>query len=193
MGANRELPATFYQYASQNEFVKSRHVHLAYAPEPPHVKSLFEELIAQGCSLSVDVGWHPEWLADMRCQEALRNVDVFLPNEQEAKHMTGESEPRRILAAFKKMGLKKVALKLGSHGAALLYDEEITFTPAILVQAIDSTGAGDCFNAGFLFAWLRGDDPPNCLKAGAVCGALSTTQLGGIAGFPSLAELDARR
>ena len=193
MGANREFPEFFHQYTAQNEFKKAQHVHLAYAPEPAEVKSVFQKLIAQGCSLSMDVGWHPEWLADGRCQEALRYVDVFLPNEREARHMTGETEPRGILAAFQKMGLKKVALKLGSQGAALQYDEKIMFTDPIPVQSIDSTGAGDCFDAGFLFALLRGDDPQNCLRTGAICGALSTTQLGGIAGFPTLAELDAHR
>jgi ribokinase len=192
-GANRELAALFHQYIERNEFGETRHVHLAFAPEPNEAVALIENLIARGCSLSADVGWHPEWLADTRCQEALRKVDVFLPNEREARHMTGETEPGRILAAFQKIGFNMVALKLGSQGAALLCDDRIMFTEPISVQSVDSTGAGDCFDAGFLFAWLRGDEPQDCLRAGAICGALSTMQLGGIAGFPTRAELAARR
>jgi sugar/nucleoside kinase (ribokinase family) len=193
MGANRELPAMLQGCASRGEFAKARHVHLASAPEPAEAAKLFLAIAEQGCSLSVDVGWHPEWLSKPRSREALLNVDIFLPNEREAALMTGECEPQRILEAFRKMGLKRVALKLGPLGSALLYDEEILSCAPVPVQAIDATGAGDCFDAGFLFAWLRGGDPQSCLKAGTICGALSTRRLGGIAGFPTVAELDAQR
>ncbi len=179
--------------ASRSEFAKARHVHLASAPEPPEAENLFRAIVEQGSSLSVDVGWHPEWLSDMRSKKALRSVDIFLPNEREAALMTGENEPRRILETFRKMGMKRVALKLGPLGSALLYDEEIMFCASIPVQAVDTTGAGDCFDAGFLFAWLREDDPQICLKTGTVCGALSTRSLGGIAGFPTIDELAAQR
>jgi sugar/nucleoside kinase (ribokinase family) len=193
MGANRELPAMLQRCASRGEFAKARHVHLASAPEPAEAANLFLTIAEQGCSLSVDVGWHPEWLSDARSREALHNVDIFLPNEREAALMTDETEPRQILEAFRKMGIKRVALKLGPGGSALLYDGEIMFCGPIPVQAVDTTGAGDCFDAGFLFAWLRGDNPQCSLKAGTVCGALSTRQLGGIAGFPTVEELDAQR
>ena len=192
MGANRELPAMLKPVVSRREFAKARHVHLAFAPEPAEAGNLFTDLTAQGCSLSVDVGWHPEWLSHADCREALRNVNIFLPNEREAALMTGETEPRRILKAFEKAGLRTVALKLGQAGAGLLCDGNITFCEPLTVPSVDTTGAGDCFDGGFLFAWLRGDDPQNCLKAGTVCGALSTTCLGGIAGFPTVAEMDAQ-
>jgi sugar/nucleoside kinase (ribokinase family) len=192
MGANRELPAMLKQIHSSGEFAKARHVHLAFAPEPAEAGNLFRELIEQGCSLSVDVGWHPEWLSDADCREALRNVNIFLPNEREAALMTGETNPRRILQAFEKMGLRAVALKLGQAGAGLLCNGAITFCEPITVQSVDTTGAGDCFDAGFLYAWLRGNDPQTCLKAGTVCGALSTRCLGGIAGFPTVVEMDAQ-
>jgi ribokinase len=191
MGANRELPAVLKQVRSRGEFAKIRHVHLAFAPEPVEAGDLFTELTKQGCSLSVDVGWHPEWLSNADCREALRNVSIFLPNEREAALMTGETEPRRILQAFEKAGLRTVALKLGQAGAGLLCDGTISFCEPITVPSVDTTGAGDCFDGGFLFAWLRGDDPQNCLKAGTICGALSTRRLGGIAGFPTVAEMDA--
>jgi sugar/nucleoside kinase (ribokinase family) len=192
MGANRELLARLRQWSSGSEFVKARHVHLACAPDPAEAAKVFREFKAQGVTLSVDVGWHPRWLADARCKEALREVDIFLPNEREASLMTGESEPRQILEAFQEMGVGTVALKLGTRGAALLSDEKIMFCAPVKVESVDSTGAGDCFDAGFLFAWLRGDDPQRCLKAGTICGALSTRNLGGITGFPTPSELNAQ-
>lgn len=192
MGANRELPANLQQIASRGDFAKARHIHLAFAAKPAEVDNLFRGVISQGCTLSVDVGWHPEWLSDRHSREALRNVSIFFPNEREAALMTGETDPRLILQHFGKMGLRTVALKLGPAGAGLLYDGTITFCEPIMIQSLDTTGAGDCFDAGFLYAWLRGDKPQNCLKAGTICGALSTRCLGGIDGFPTVAELDAQ-
>jgi sugar/nucleoside kinase (ribokinase family) len=192
MGANRELPALLREMSSHGEFMNARHVHLACAPDPAEVKNVFRQAKAQGGSLSVDAGWHPEWLTDSRCKEQLRNVDIFLPNEREAALMTGETEPLRILEALQKLGIATVALKLGARGAALLSGGKIMFCAPVDVQSVDSTGAGDCFDAGFVFAWLRGDDPQRCLKTGTICGALSTRRLGGIAGFPTIAELNAK-
>ena len=88
------------------------------------------------------------------------------------------------------MGLPRVALKLGKDGAALLWDGEISMQKPGATESVDTTGAGDCFDAGFLYAWLSGMKPAECLKAGAVCGELSTRELGGIAGFPSKEELE---
>jgi sugar/nucleoside kinase (ribokinase family) len=190
MGANRELRTVIQQAISQDLFTKSGHVHLACAPEPNQLESLLRSLSEKNCTASIDVGWHPEWLSNEQFRKALCEVDIFFPNEQEAAWMTGESEPRRMLEALRKMGFERLALKLGSAGAALLYDGEIFFQQALKVDAMDTTGAGDCFDAGFLFAWLRGDNPQACLKAGTACGALSTRSMGGIAGFPTRAELD---
>jgi sugar/nucleoside kinase (ribokinase family) len=192
MGANRELPVWLRQWSSGGAFVKARHVHLACAPAPAEAAKLFRELKARGSTLSVDTGWHPEWLTDTRCKEALRDVDIFLPNEREASLMTGESEPARILDAFHKMGIATVALKLGARGAALLNAAKTTFCAPLKVAAVDSTGAGDCFDAGFLFAWFRGYDPQTCLRAGTICGALSTRSLGGLDGFPNMTEFTAQ-
>ncbi|HSY31207.1 MAG TPA: carbohydrate kinase family protein [Verrucomicrobiae bacterium] len=192
MGANCELPANLQQIASRGDFARARHIHLAFAPKPAEADNLFRAVISQGCTLSVDVGWHPEWLSDTHSREALRSVNIFFPNEREAALMTGENDPRLILRHFGRMGFRTVALKLGPAGAALLCDGTITFCEPIMIPSLDTTGAGDCFDAGFLYAWLRGDNPQNCLRAGTICGALSTRCLGGIDGFPTVAELDAQ-
>ncbi len=61
--------------------------------------------------------------------------------------------------------------------------------PPYPVEAADTTGAGDCFDAGFIYGWLRGQSPEECLHTAGVCGALSTRGLGGIATFPTKDEL----
>lgn len=192
MGANRELPRLLLGAVNAGKFPASRHVHLACAPDPSTVPILFEAFVKTECSISVDVGWHPEWLSDERCLAALRLVDIFFPNEREASVMTGETDPQRILETFHRAGLRKVAIKLGARGAALLCDGKILFQEPGRVEPVDTTGAGDCFDAGFLYAWLRGDDPQMCLRVGTLCGELSTRSLGGISGFPTREELESK-
>lgn len=192
MGANRELPSLLEKLAEQPIVAQVQHIHLACAPPPAMLPDLLRKLAAHGASLSMDVGWHPEWLGDARSRESLRRLALFFPNEKEAALMTGESEPQKILDGFQKMTFPRVALKLGKDGAALLDGGTVHFCKPVAVEAVDTTGAGDCFDAGFLFAWLRGDKPEICLRAGTICGALSTRAAGGIAGFPTLAELEAQ-
>ena len=190
-GANRELPAALGKLVGTAEATHVRHIHLAHAMNPLQAKTLFQAIRDRGWSLSLDVGWHPEWFADPRAMTALKLVDIFFPNEREAAEITKERETRRILEVFGQMGLCRVALKLGAEGAALLWDGEITFQKSGPLEAVDTTGAGDCFDAGFLYAWLRGMPPSLCLRAGAACGELSVRAMGGIAGAPSREELEA--
>ena len=104
--------------------------------------------------------------------------------------MIGESGAEAILRAFDRAGVCRVALKLGSDGAALLWNGEILRVAAHAVQPVDTTGAGDCFDAGFLHYWLRGENPLNCLRAGNFCGAACTQGYGGIESFPETATVD---
>ena len=122
--------------------------------------------------------------------EAVRSVDIFFPNQKEASAMTGERDALRILERFRDEGVKAVVLKLGSRGAGMLWQDRISFTERYSVDPVDTTGAGDCFDAGFLDAWLRSEDAETCLRAGAICGALSTEAMGGIGGFPSRERLE---
>ncbi len=189
-GANLELPEILRGLTGIASASQARHIHLAHAMDLEKVQSSFKAVADCGCSLSVDVGWHPEWLADPRAIAALNQVDIFFPNQREGAAVTGETEPDRILRAFERMGLNRVALKLGGDGAALLWDREIIFEKPGPIDAVDTTGAGDCFDAGFLYSWLRGMDPKTCLRAGAACGEMSARTLGGIAGFPAREELE---
>src|SRR5262249_3068511 len=139
----------------------------------------------KGCSVSLDMGWHEDWLTDPRSLDVLPLIDIFLPNKMEAQRMTGERDCERMLRALEAAGARRVALKLGSDGAALLWDGEVHYAARIRVSPVDPTGAGDCFNAGFLHYWLQGEPPLKCLRAANICGALSTEALGGVNGFPN--------
>ena len=179
-GANRAFYTAFVEAIQSGCHVPRRHLHMAFAPPPDAASELIEPLKAKGCSISVDVGWRENWLKDSRSSELLRQIDIFFPNETEARCMTGLGEPEAMLNWFASRNIRRVVLKLGTRGAAMLWDGEIHFSPGHAATAIDTTGAGDCFDAGFLHAWLSGEDPADCLRAGNMCGALSTQALGGL-------------
>jgi sugar/nucleoside kinase (ribokinase family) len=189
LGANKGFAAALIRAANAGVFGGARHVHLAWAPPWDIAASLFDAIHRCGCTVSVDAGWHEDWLADPRALPTLRSLDLFFPNETEAARMTGESAPEAMLRRFARAGVPCVALKLGAVGSALLRDDRFFRAPPLRVTPVDTTGAGDCFDAGFLHAWLRGESPEQILRIANICGALSTEQYGGIAGFPSRERL----
>ena len=188
-GANRGFPAALAQAAAAQQLSRVSHVHLAFAPELSTAADLFLAIRGNGCTLSLDVGWHEEWLGDPRALAALKWVDVFFPNETEARRITGEEDPALCLGRLGEAGVKLVALKLGSRGAALWWNGTILSGAAHPAAPVDTTGAGDCFDAGFLYAWLKRKPPEAILRTANICGALSTENYGGIAGFPKAARL----
>jgi sugar/nucleoside kinase (ribokinase family) len=193
LGANRKFPEVLFEAAAEKLLAHARHVHLACAPDLDSAGELLEALRTNDCCISLDVGWHEQWLRDPRALWALRNVDFFFPNETEGASITGQSGACDILKAFRDEGVKAVALKLGAQGAALLWEGRIVNGEPYPVTAIDTTGAGDCFDAGFLHAWLRGYTPEECLHMATICGAMSTGALGGIAAFPTAEQLEEAR
>ena len=111
-------------------------------------------------------------------RKAIKNVDIFLPNAQEARRLTGE---QNLKAAIRQLGelCPIVVIKDGSNGSLAYSNNEIIQVPAISINPIDTTGAGDNFNAGFLHAWLGGQSIETCMKWGNIVGGLSTTTMGG--------------
>jgi sugar/nucleoside kinase (ribokinase family) len=185
-GANGGFPLVLATAAASGHFACARHVHLTCALDLETASDLLTAIRAQGCSISLDVGWHEDWLADPRAAALLPMLDIFLPNQVEARRMTGEAGPEEILRRLASEGARRVALKLGQDGAALWWDGAMLRSAPHQVNAIDTTGAGDCFNAGFLHFWLQGASPLTCLRAANFCGAASTEQYGGLTGFPDL-------
>jgi len=183
-GANHGFPQALLDAAASSQ-LQARHIHLGFAPRLDTAAELFRAIRQYRCTISIDVGWHEDWLADPRALAILKNVDVFFPNEVEAHAMTREDDPAKALKRFADAGLDRVALKLGARGAALLWRRDLYFAPPPAVTPVDTTGAGDCFDAGFLHAWLNNETPQQCLITGNICGALSTEGYGGIAAFPT--------
>jgi sugar/nucleoside kinase (ribokinase family) len=155
----------------------------------PSSASVFRRARAAGLTTSLDPGFDPSerWGADLR--ETLREVDLFFPNEVELHGIAGTSDVREGLERLQN-GRTLTVAKLGPRGAAAIVEGRLLEVPAFPVQPVDTTGAGDSFDAGFLYAWLAGRPVAECLRWGAACGSLSTRGSGGTDHQASLAEAE---
>jgi sugar/nucleoside kinase (ribokinase family) len=148
----------------------------------PHVTNLFRQLKQRGLTISLDPNDDPddEWKPDI--EEALRYVDIFLPNAREAKKIAGTQNVEEAISKLAAM-VPLLVVKLGAEGAMAQRGSDRFVSPPAAVQIVDPVGAGDSFDAGFLHQFLRGGDLQSCLNAGNVTAALSTTRAGGTEAF----------
>jgi sugar/nucleoside kinase (ribokinase family) len=156
----------------------------------PDLPDLFARARRAGLTTSLDTGFDPSGRWDGGLRETLRETDLFFPNDVELQALTGYPDPKDGLRALAG-GLTRVVAKLGAGGAMALDGERLVHVPAYPVKTVDTTGAGDSFNAGFLHRWLQRAPLDDCLRLGAACGALSTRALGGTAAQPTLEEAEA--
>jgi sugar/nucleoside kinase (ribokinase family) len=146
----------------------------------PGLKERFAAARRAGLTTSLDPGYDPSEQWSSTLLDVLAEVDVFLPNEVEIRGITGCSG---LDAGMRKLdnGELLVVGKLGVDGCMARYQGETIRVAALPVEVVDTTGAGDSFNAGFLHAWLRKQGLSDCLRFASACGALSTRGLGGTA------------
>lgn len=157
----------------------------------PRFTEFIDAACQEGTMLLMDCQSREATLETPGVSEALRAVDVFLPNRAEVQRLTGIVEVEagaRELARLAPL----VVVKLGSQGAlAVREGEEILKVPGIHVpHVVDTTGAGDCFNAGFLYAHLKGEDLATCLKYANLMGGISVTGHG-VSQVPKLEQVEA--
>lgn len=115
-------------------------------------------------------------LDDLR--DVLPLIDYITPNEDEAKFYTGQTEPEAMAEVFLEAGVKNVILKLGAKGCYFRNKTEKSALPALPIRAVDATGAGDNFVAGFTAARLWGSDHESAMRFANACGAICTTAVG---------------
>lgn len=172
------------------ESLKSaRHVHFALPVDHGLAAVLLPALEAAGCTTSLDVGFQPAWLSSSATLDTCRTTDYFLPNEREALFFSGGGAAN-YLAFAEQNGLRMPLIKLGSRGAAMKVNGTVYEVASPMVDVIDTTGAGDAFDAGFIDAVLDDADPVHCLRRACICGGLSTRLAGALQGLPCREEID---
>lgn len=156
----------------------------------PGLAELFRQARRAGLTVSLDVGFDPyeEW-GDDSLMAVLRLVDVFLPNEVEARYIARVDDTETALRKLANYA-RLVVVKCGASGAMSLRDGQIVHSPAFRVDVKDTTGAGDSFNAGFIHAHVfQGLPLEEAMRFANGCGAISTTGFGGTAAQPTLEEV----
>jgi len=142
-----------------------------------------------GCQTSVNVCWDVQgrWLSLL--QPALAYTDYLFPNLEEGHELTGQTEPHAIAERLRDAGVKTVIVKLGAQGCYVESIEGAFTSPGFAVQPVDTTGAGDCFAAGFLATLCRGRSLMEAARFANAAGALATLGLGGADSAPTRAKV----
>ncbi|RQU83231.1 sugar kinase [Burkholderia cenocepacia] len=117
-------------------------------------------------------------------REALRQTDICLPSWDDVTALTGANDRDAIVDAMLEHGPRVVALKLGKEGAYVATPNERRVVPGFAVEAVDATGAGDCFGGAFVARIVAGDDPFAAARYANAAAALSTTGYGAVAPIP---------
>ncbi len=168
---------------------EARHLHVgsyflldALRPDLP---ALFARTRALGRTTSLDTNWDPAGLWDVAA--VLPHLDLFFPNENEALLITGEAD---LPAAVDQLArqVPTLAVKLGAEGGLARQGSRSVSAPVLPVDVVDTTGAGDSFNAGFLYGYLNNYALEDALALACACGSLSTRASGGTDAQPTLAE-----
>ncbi|QPC83383.1 carbohydrate kinase family protein [Phototrophicus methaneseepsis] len=188
-------PGTIDQYAGQDltsDVLRPyTHLHVGsfflQTSLQPKLACIFEQARALGLTTSLDIGWDPTetWFDNPYLAPTLAHTDYFLPNEDEVTALAGgDYMPQRVAVHV----AGALIVKRGSRGAAAYQanGEEIASVPSLPVTVIDTTGAGDAFNAGFIYATkILNHALPEALRFAAACGAQAVTQLGGATNAPA--------
>lgn len=169
---------------------QARHLHVAsyflQTGLKPDLPELFQRAHLLELTTSLDTNYDPsgEWLGFGRL---LAPTDIFMPNQTEALSITKASD---VESAARQLAqhAKTVVVKLGADGALACSRGEIVKSSSPRVEVVDTVGAGDSFDAGFLYGYLNNWKLDKSLQLACVCGALSTRQVGGTNGQPSLDE-----
>jgi sugar/nucleoside kinase (ribokinase family) len=162
----------------------ARHFHLSslflQSGLHPGLPELFGELKSAGLTLSLDTNDDPSGNWRGVLDVLLDKIDILIPNEDELLRM---ADATTLDSALDKLSQRvpMIVVKCGSRGALVQFGNERKWVQPFVVQPVDTIGAGDSFNAGFLSAWLRGEDPLRAAAMGNLTGALSTLRPGGIA------------
>jgi sugar/nucleoside kinase (ribokinase family) len=192
-GSQRHIltyPGTMAEFCIHDidaEYLKSaRHFHLSslflLRSLEPDLPALFRELKSAGMTISLDTNDDPSDQWGGVLPELLDYVDLLLPNESEACRMAKKPTLEQAMEELARR-VPCVAVKCGPRGSAVSTGGQVFLEPGVSVQPVDTIGAGDSFNAGFLFGWLKGWPPAQCAYAGNITGALSTLRAGGTEAF----------
>jgi sugar/nucleoside kinase (ribokinase family) len=183
--------------------MSARHLHVGSVYLQPDLARELPAVLAfargAGLTTSFDTNWDPSGSWDGGIDGLLQVADVFLPNQEEARRIAGREDVmdaaaeliRRATSGRERDHPFIVAIKLGAEGGLALRrgtNLEVAKVPGLSVEVVDTTGAGDSFDAGFLYGFIAGWPLRHSLELAVACGSLSVRGVGGTAAQPTLEE-----
>jgi sugar/nucleoside kinase (ribokinase family) len=186
------IPSLRRDQIDESLFLQARHLHIGsyFLLDALHsaLPSLLRNAKEKGMTTSLDTNWDPSGRWDLSA--VLPHVDVLFPNRNEVQYIAGKED---FLEAVNVMALQvpTLAIKLGAQGGLARRGDKMATAPALGVEVMDTTGAGDSFNAGFLYGQLNNFTLEESLVLACACGSLSTRSVGGTAAQPTLSEAQA--
>lgn len=172
---------------SPEQLSRARHLHFSsYFLQPSlkkEVRNLFSLAQDLGLTTSFDTQWDPQEQWDLDLGQILPYVDVFLPNEKELFKLTRQNTLTEAIAVLPEKA-KVVLVKMGNKGSVSWYEGKLLpMEPFLNEEVVDAIGAGDSFNAGFIYKYIQGASVEECQRFGNLTGAVSTTAAGGTTAF----------
>jgi hypothetical protein len=169
--------------------ISFRHLHFTGFQLDPRTPDMLAAMKARQINVSMDCQDRPITLDTSGVREIISTLSVFMPNAKEAMRLTGTDSVEAAGDALKSL-VPSLIIKDGANGAFTWGADGYIHLPPLSVTPVDTTGAGDVFNAGFLCALLEGKNTAECLRWGNICGGLSTLGYGGTSTAPNRAEVE---
>jgi sugar/nucleoside kinase (ribokinase family) len=175
-------------------FRRARHLHISSVFLQPGLKEDLFEIIkrakANGMTISIDPQWDPDGRWDLDVKKLLPEIVFIIPNEAEFLNLTASRTVDEGFQKFRNERHGSIIVKRGIKGATFLGGGYLSTLPAFVnKKPVDAVGAGDSFDAGFIYRFLKGDPVKNCVHFGNLTGAVSTTKAGGTAAITSLDQV----
>jgi sugar/nucleoside kinase (ribokinase family) len=156
-----------------------------------HAPGMLAEAQSAGLRTSLDTNWDAaeRWILDL--QPCFPYLDFLFMNEDEARMVAGSSDPSAAARMARAGGVRTVVIKLGRRGCAIYTEDQEIVYPAFEADVKDTTGAGDCFVAGFISALLRKEDLASAGRFANAVGALSVQKIGAVTGVLPRGDVEA--
>lgn len=159
----------------------------------PAMRLVLDVLHQSAATIFLDAGWSLNNLNESSLADQARIGHYFMPNQAEATFITGLQDPEEAVRALVRLGPVPI-VKVGARGVLAYWQGELLHCPALnIAEVVDTTGAGDAFNAGFIYGILRGYSFSDALHCGTICGSLSATAMTGTAAVPTVEQLESVR
>lgn len=169
------------------------HLHIGSYFLMKNMQKYYPEIIKSlkryNATISLDTNWDPDEKWDDGIWNILPCIDIFFPNLKEAMAITKKNSAVEAINELKRV-IPIVAVKQGDHGAVVYSKGKTHYANSLECSVVDAIGAGDTFDAGFIYGFLTGKTIEQCAKIGCICGSLNVRKSGGIKGQPKLEELN---